>query len=185
MDYATSPAPLHGTQSVWVLNNTDGVYSEFSEATEVWLFYRFRPEVVNDSASLIYLKNGSTALAYQSLSSPTGKMIIYSGASSGTSTATVTAAEICVWAHWLKGAGSGDGTYVQYFDECADVCTGGVCTRPASPDPAAGTDGAWDSADASATRLTIIGDPSNEIIVDQVYLAVGASEPGFWTSICD
>lgn len=184
MDYATSPAPLHGTQSVWVNSSSYGYYTSFAEASEIWSFYRFYPEVVNDAAILMKIQNGTTVLAKQLLYSD-GKMWAYSDAVYAASTAVATAAEMCVWAHWKKGAGSADGTYVQYFDECADVCTGGVCTRPASPDPAEGTNGGWDSSDADATVLLFTGDNTNELIVDQVYLSVGASEPAFWTSVCD
>jgi hypothetical protein len=184
MDYATSPAPLHGTQSVWVNSSSYGYYTVFSEASEIWLFYRFYPEVVNDLAILMKIANGATVLA-KTVLADTAKMRLYSDAVYVDSSTSATAAEMCVWSHWKKGAGSADGTYKQYFDECADVCTGGVCTRPASPDPAEGTNGGWDSADANATHLSFAGDNTNELVVDQVYLSVGASEPAFWTSVCD
>lgn len=128
-DYATSPAPLAGSQSLGIPSGAS-TEAAFTASGDLWVYCKFSVDVISGSPDLFVIKDASDANVCRVRIISTGVIRVYNGAAvqSDSSAGAYTAGDVRhVWVHYVKGTGATDGAATLYLS------TGTAATRPDSP----------------------------------------------------
>jgi hypothetical protein len=124
--YATSPAPLEGSRSLAIGNNSTTVVRSFSATGEIWAYFIVHITASSGNAGFFRILNSSDETVFRLLRIDTDNQLrIYNG------TAAVTAANLMdeaatrhIWIRYVKGTGS---------NGVGEVYVSTTATKPGSP----------------------------------------------------
>lgn len=171
-DYTTSPAPLRGSQSLYISGSTANAYIA-AAASEVWGHFILQVSDGEPSSDSFILLLASTNVTVKLLT--TGYLKIYHGTANATSTTTQFAdgaiTPVRIWYYYKKSSGSNDGVFTIWISSLSTK------TRPASPEVTMSTG----NYTGDTTNFSLyIGTTSTDIIIDQAL--VKTSE---FTTVCE
>lgn len=157
-DYTTSPAPLEGTQSLFV-DGTDSVRHDFTDQDECWAYCMIHnvAVTVNQGPWGVSLLNTGTTVARGYILQSSMRPSVFAGSASlaGTPGDVATGVTYHFWLHFLKGTGA---------DSTAEMWWGTTGDRSAALSLSK-TDG---NATAAANRVQILCASGNEFIIDKI-----------------
>jgi hypothetical protein len=124
--YATSPAPLEGSRSLRITNNSSSVVKSFSATGEIWAYFIVHIEASSGNAGFFRILNSSDESIFRLLRLDTNNALrIYNGSVTVTTDSLMDeAATRHIWIRYVKGTGS---------NGVSEVYVSTTATKPGSP----------------------------------------------------
>lgn len=163
-DYATSPAPLVDTQSLY-LNGGDSTYYTFAGQDDVWAYIVFNmpTAAVNQGYFPMGFRGSTTSVARGYLLVSTMRPYVYAGTLDQAGTAgTVSAATTYhFWLHYIKGTGA-DSFVGLYWNTTSDFSGATSLTKSNG------------NATVQADNIYFANTSGNELVIDKIRVSATA-----------
>lgn len=155
-DYTTSPAPLEGTQSLFLaVTGNKQTYKDFTSNADVWLYLMFNITSFSSGSSFIRLRNSTTDVALFRAHSSTAFRLTHGTVNSSVGGSYSVGTTYHLWLHYVKSTAS---------NGVLDAFVSTTATKPG----AATLSISNGDATANADRLFLISGAAADHVIDKI-----------------